>query len=157
QFKDMAKVYPVDKAMLERTTKYLLDSRNGNGGFKRNPRALDTFGRAPDHITNAYITWALTESGVEEKLDAELQALFHKARLSKDAYFVALAALSHLNRGQSKESVELLKNLRSAQGEDGRLIGAVTSITGSGGRDLEIETTALGMLGWLRVNRPEEF
>ncbi|MBI3412246.1 MAG: hypothetical protein HY040_28275 [Planctomycetes bacterium] len=157
QFKDMSKVYPVDKAMLERTTNYLLDARDGKGGFKRNPRAVDSFGRAPDHITNAYITWALTESGVEEKVGAELKALFDQAKTSKDAYFVALAGLSHLNRGQAKEGLELLKNLRGAQAVDGHLTGAATSITGSAGRDLEIETTALGVLGWLRANRPEEF
>ena len=35
------------------------------------------------------------------------------------------------------------------------MTGAVTSVTSSGGRDLEIETTALAMLGWLRANDPK--
>jgi hypothetical protein len=35
------------------------------------------------------------------------------------------------------------------------VVGAVTSVTNSGGRDLEIETTALAMLGWLRANDPK--
>ena len=35
------------------------------------------------------------------------------------------------------------------------MTGAETSITRSGGRDLEIETTALAMLGWLRANDPK--
>jgi len=50
EFRDMAKVYDVDKAMLDRTQKYLMDQKDGKGGFKRNPRALDTFGRAPEPI-----------------------------------------------------------------------------------------------------------
>jgi hypothetical protein len=37
------------------------------------------------------------------------------------------------------------------------LTGATTSITASGGRDLEIETTALATLGWLKANRPADF
>ena len=37
----------------------------------------------------------------------------------------------------------------------GAVTGAVTSITRSGGRDLEIETTAITMLGWLRANDPK--
>jgi hypothetical protein len=41
--------------------------------------------------------------------------------------------------------------------KDGYLDGAKTSITGSGGRTLQIETTALAVLGWLKVNRPGDF
>ena len=40
----------------------------------------------------------------------------------------------------------------SAQKEDGHLDAEQTSITGSGGRDLQIETTALAVLGWLKAN-----
>ncbi len=157
QFKDMAKVYPVDEAMLRRTQKYLLGQRDGKGGFKRNARAVDRFGLAPDHITDAYIVWALTESGIEEDLAPELDALQARAKDSTDPYFLALVALGHLNRNKSEEGVELLKTLAKLQQEDGRLVGALTSITGSGGRDLLIESTALATLGWLKANRPDEF
>jgi len=157
QFKDMAKVYAVDEDMLLRTQKYLLGQRDGKGGFKRNARAIDSFGRAPDHITNAYIVWALTESGAQDDLTPELEALFESAKDSTDPYFVALVALGHLNQDKAKLGVELLKNVAKAQKDDGRLEGAQTSITGSGGRDLLIETTALATLGWLKANRPDEF
>src|SRR5439155_11510383 len=98
QFRDMARVHPVDPAMVERTRQYLLARRDGKGGFQRNPRALDTFGRAPDHITNAYIVWALTEGNADEPLDNELAALHEQAKTSKDPYFVALVGNSLLNR-----------------------------------------------------------
>ena len=62
QFTDMARVYPVDPAMLKRTRQYLLDSRDGKGGFQRQLAALDSFGRAPEQVTNAYIVWAITEA-----------------------------------------------------------------------------------------------
>ncbi|HYT94223.1 MAG TPA: alpha-2-macroglobulin family protein, partial [Gemmataceae bacterium] len=157
QFKDMAKVHPVDAAMVERTRKYLLDQRDGKGGFKRNQRALDTFGRAPEHVTNAYIVWSLTEAGGDEDLTVELKTLHEAAKSSKDPYFVALVGLAHLNRGKSDEGLALLKAMRTAQQADGRLTGAQMSITGSGGRDLDIETTALATLAWLRANRPADF
>jgi hypothetical protein len=157
QFRDMAKVHPVDAAMMERTKKYLLAQRDGQGGFKRNARALDTFGRAPQNITNAYIVWALTEGGGEDNLDLEMNKLLAEAKTSKDPYFVALVALGQLNRGKTAEGIDLLKALREQQKEDGRLSGASMSITGSGGRDLEIETTALALLGWLKANRPADF
>ncbi|MBX9680461.1 MAG: zf-HC2 domain-containing protein [Gemmataceae bacterium] len=159
QFKDMAKVHPVDQAMVERTKKYLLAQRDGKGGFKRNPQALDSFGRAPDHITNAYIVWSLTEADVEENLDAELKALYVQAtkQHAKDPYFVSLVGIAHLNRGQSTEGLELMKQAKGLQTEKGNLPGAKTSITGSMGVSLEVETTALAMLGWVKANRPEEF
>jgi hypothetical protein len=157
QFRDMAKVHPVDAAMMERTRKYLLDQRDGSGGFKRNARALDSFGRAPQNLTNAYIVWALTEGSGEDNLDVEMKTLLAGAKTSKDPYFVALVGISHLNRGKTAEALDLLKALRAMQQADGRLTGAQTSITGSGGRDLDIETTALATLGWLRANRPADF
>lgn len=155
EFRDMAKVYDVDKGMLERTQKYLMNQKDGQGGFKRNPRALDTFGRAPDNITNAYIVWALTESGNEDDVTKELNALADQAKTSKDPYFLALVAQSLINRGRNDEGVALLKKITEVQHQDGHLDAAQTSITGSGGRDLQIETTALTLYAWLKAKRPE--
>ena len=88
--------------MLKRTQDYLLAQRDGKGGFQRNPRALDTFGRAPDDITNAYIVWALTESGKDDDVTKELNALAEQAKTSKDPYFLSLVANSLINRGADR-------------------------------------------------------
>jgi hypothetical protein len=61
---------------------------------------------------------------------------------------------SLVNRDKTKESGEVLKKLTGLQQADG-LTGTRTSITGSTGRDLQIETTALAMLAWLKANRPD--
>jgi uncharacterized membrane-anchored protein YhcB (DUF1043 family) len=157
QFRDMAKVYAVDKDMVERTRQYLLAQRDGQGGFKRNARALDSFGRAPEHITSAYIVWALSDAGVDDDLSKELAALAAKVKDSKDPYFTALVALGHLNRGKTEDALAFAKRLKESQKDDGHLEGTETSITGSQGRDLHLETTALAVLAWLKANRPDEF
>jgi alpha-2-macroglobulin-like protein len=157
EFRDMARVFDVDPNMLERTRQYLMSRKDGKGGFQRNPQALDTFGRAPDDITNAYIVWALTESGKDDDVERELAGLVAQARTSSDPYFLSLVATSLINRGRADEGTALLKNVAAAQKEDGHLDAAHTSITGSGGRDLQIETTALAVLGWLKANRPADF
>ncbi|HEV3022073.1 MAG TPA: hypothetical protein VGX76_06385, partial [Pirellulales bacterium] len=157
QFRDMAKVQDVDPQMLERTQKYLLSQRDGKGGFKRNPRALDTFGRAPDDVTNAYIVWALTEGGQDDDVTTELNALAKQALTSKDPYFLSLVATSLVNRARTDEAVALLKKVTAAQNDDGHLDAEGKSITGSGGRDLQIETTALAVLGFLKANQPTVF
>ncbi len=151
QFRDMSRVYNVDPAMLERTQSYLMKQRDGKGGFARNARALDTFGRAPDHVTNAYIVWALTESGRDD-VAKELDALADQAKKSDDPYFVSLVAISLTNRDRKREAEALLQTVAKAQKEDGHLDATQTSITGSGGRDLQIETTSLALLGWLKTD-----
>ncbi len=157
QFRDMARVYPVDPAMVERTREYLVAHKDGKGGFQRNARALDTFGRAPDNITNAYIVWALTESGKDDDVEKELTALLAQAKTSTDPYFLSLVGNSLINRGKTDDGIALLKTVAGAQKPDGHLDAAKTSITGSGGRDLQIETTALAVLAWLKANRPADF
>jgi hypothetical protein len=151
QFGDMAKVHDVDRDMLDRTRAYLLGQRDGAGGFKRNARALDTFGRAPEHITNAYIVWALTEAGVEG-LSTELDALLKRAKTSDDPYYLSLTALGLTNGGRREEAILLLRKVAATQKGTGEVDGAKTSITGSGGRDLVIETTALATLAWLKAD-----
>jgi hypothetical protein len=152
EFRDMARVQDVDPAMLKRTQEYLMSRRDGKGGFLRNQKALDSFGRAPENVTNAYIIWALTESGKDDDLTKELDALADQAKASKDPYFLSLVANSLINRARTDEASAILKTVAGAQKDDGHLDAEKTSITGSGGRDLQIETTALAVLGWLKAD-----
>jgi hypothetical protein len=156
EFHDMARVHNVDPAMVARTRHYLLSRMKADGTFERNARALDTFGRAPAEITDAYIVWAITETGAED-VSAALKRLQDAAKTNKDPYFLALLANALLNREQSAAAVEFLKSVMERQGAEGGVAGAATSITCSGGRDLEIETTALAVLGWLKAKRPDVF
>lgn len=157
QFRDMARVSDVDPALIRRTSDYLMARRDGKGGFQRNPQALDSFGRAPDEITNAYIVWALTESGPDDDVKRELDTLQDQAKRAKDPYFLALVANALLNRGRADEAMTHLKSLATSLTKDGYLDGAKITITGSTGRMARIETTALAVLGWLKANRPADF
>ena len=162
QFKDMSRVHPVDPVMIRRTQAFLLSRRDGQGGFKRGPDG-HSFGAAPKHTVDAYIVWALVESDPDdaERLDlkAEIaalkaEALNENSTGGRDAYFVALTANVMLQRGERETAHKLLDRLKEKHTKAGAVTGAVTSITHSGGRDLEIETTALALLGWLRANDP---
>jgi hypothetical protein len=161
QFKDMARVHKVDAELIKRTQAFLLSRRDGSGGFKRNAAAIDQFGGAPEHTTNAYIVWALVESDLDDAEQMDLkkeiaalkqEALKEDSRGGKDAYFLAITANILLQRGDRETAIKLLDRLKEKNFKDGGVTGAETSITRSGGRDLQIETTALAMLGWLRAN-----
>src|SRR5262249_26065066 len=92
----------------------------------------------------------------DDDVSKELAKLVGQAQGSKDPYFLSLVANSLINRARTEEAVALLKKVADAQKEDGHVDAERTSITHSGGRDLQIETTALGVLGWLKGN-PGEF
>src|SRR5262249_17230186 len=92
----------------------------------------------------------------DDDVSKELAKLVGQAQGSKDPYFLSLVANSLINRARTEEAVALLKKVADAQKEDGHVDAERTSITHSGGRDLQIETTALGVLGWLKAN-PGEF
>ncbi len=148
EFTDMAAVYPVDDTMLARTRAWLLARRDGKGSFERNPKACDSFGSAPQDVTDAYITWALAEAGIPG-IEKEVTSVRERALASKDPYILALAANVLLDTKDAAAETVLGK-LVKAQDKDGSFKGAQTSITRSGGESLEIETTSLAVLALLR-------
>jgi alpha-2-macroglobulin-like protein len=149
QFRDMQKVFEVDPTMIGRTAEWLLARRDGHGGFQRNPKALDSFGQAPAEVTDAYITWALSESG-QSGIDAEVKHAIELGRKLDDSYVLALAAAAALNANQKDEGRKLLEKLAKGQADDGHLDSRQGSITRSGGQSLQVETTALAALAWLK-------
>jgi len=149
QFTDMSHVRAVDKDMLDRTRAWLLARRDGKGGFNMNAKAVDSFGRAPVETTNAYIVWALIESG-EKGLDKEIAAVKASAVSTEDSYIVALGANILAATGDHAGARQLMDKLVKKLGTSGNVTGAVTSITRSGGDALAIETTALAVLAWMR-------
>ena len=149
QFTDMSQVRAVDKDMLDRTRAWLLSRRDGKGGFSLNPKALDSFGRAPVDTTNAYITWALIESG-QKGLEREVAFIKASAGSTPDSYIVALGANILYATGDNAGARQLMDKLTKSQGPAGNVNGAITSITRSGGDALAIETTALSVLAWMR-------
>ena len=148
QFSDMAQVREVDTEMLARTRAWLLKRRDGQGGFKRERRALHTWIEDRD-CSDAYIAWALLEAG-EREMKQEVAALARRAPASTNSYVWALAANALHLAGERDAAEALLGRLVKRQQSDGSVDGATTSIVGSGGTSLVIEATALAVLAWLR-------
>ncbi|MEZ4312918.1 MAG: alpha-2-macroglobulin family protein [Polyangiaceae bacterium] len=147
EFVDMAQVYKgVDQEMVSRTRAWLKSRRDGKGGYKRNDRSLDSFGRASAEVTNAYITWALAEAG-EKDMDTELDYVEKLSRSSTDPYLLALTAGALVAaRPGTAGATEAVKRLAAKQDKDGGFPGASQSITMSGGLALNVETTSLAAL-----------
>ncbi|HZN95542.1 MAG TPA: A-macroglobulin complement component, partial [Myxococcales bacterium] len=147
-FTDMSRVRAVDQAMLTNTRAWLLKQRDGQGGFERKRRALHTWVEDKDS-SNAYITWALLESG-ERNLSREIQTVQDAGQKSSNAYVTALAANVAWLGGKKDLARSMMSRLAQQQGKDGAVQGATQSIVGSGGESLLVETTSLATLAWLR-------
>ncbi len=153
EFADMRDVYgKVDERMLKRTATWLKSRRDGKGGFKRDAKALDSFGRASADVTDAYVVYSLAEAGLLDGFDAELDVQRKAASSVSDPYRLALATNTLLNSAPDKAAgVAAAKRLAKKQSKDGRWTGADHSITRSGGTNLDIETTALSVLALMKA------
>lgn len=150
EFADMARVYDVDKAMVDRTAAWLMSRRDGKGGFARSSTALDSFGRATPVTTDAYIMWALAEAGRAGDLAVELAAQDKLGGETRDPYLLALAT-STMQATRRPSASAMAKRLAAMQAADGSFPGAAESITKSGGESLAIETTSLALLALLKA------
>ena len=153
QFSDMKDSYgAVDTAMLARTIAWLKSRRDGNGGYLRDAKALDSFGRASAEVTDAYITWALVSAG-EAGLEKEIAKSVKLSETTQDAYQLALAtgALLEKSANASKAGLAAAARLAKMQAASGAWTNADHSITRSGGSNLHIETTALAVLALLKT------
>jgi hypothetical protein len=155
EFADMGRVYDVDRSMVERTADWLMSRRDGKGGFLRSQEAVDSFGRASEATTNAYIMWALSEAKRTKGLDTELGVQRKLGESTKDPYLLALAANTALAT-QDAAAGEMVKRLIALQAKDGSFAGAKESITMSGGESLTIETTALATLALIKASPSSE-
>ncbi len=152
EFDDMRRVFGgVDDGMIARTANWLKSRRDGQGGYLRDPKALDSFGRADPEVTNAYITWSLAQvhtTGIEKELAVQAEA----ARSVIDAYRLALAAHALLVTPPLRaQGLDAARRLAALQDADGAFSKASHSITRSGGLNLTIETTSLAVLALLEA------
>ncbi len=149
-FTDMSKVRQVDQNMISTTRAWLMKQKDGKGGFNRNRRGLHRWIEDKD-CSNAYIVWALLESGQNSaELKQELESLKTVSNASKDGYVLALAANAFELAGEKEQAKKLMQRLVAVQKTDGGLDGTMNSIVGSGGEALQIEGAALATLAWLR-------
>jgi len=168
----------VDEAMLVRTQRWLMSRRDGEGDFLRNPKALDSFGRADTLTNNAYILWSLAKcdmlSWEDKYLIREIDALLEQSETShySNPYIVALGAsmlvdlLSNVRNPEESlpdfdryrlQLIALTDGLAKLQTEEGSFKDvSYQTITSSGGVSKEVEAVALSAIAWLNVRQYAE-
>lgn len=149
QFIDMKSVYPVDEKLIERTTKWLMGRRDGNGSWNKNPNCLHSW--ATSEITDAYIVWSMTEAGLGKDISKEIDKSYKDAVKSEDPYLMALV-INALYNVKDKRADELMRELIKTQKTDGSFMGLTASVVNSTGQSLMVETTALAALAMMKTS-----
>ncbi len=150
QFTDMARVYPVNKDMVDRTVEWLLNRKDGKGGWSPGKRGLHTWSPTPI-IRNAYINWAVSAAGYGDRIKKEIDNSFKEALTSKDAYLLSLIANTLLSVNDKRATI-VLERLSAQRKKDGSFHGEAHSITNSKGMNLALETTSLAMLAFIAAD-----
>jgi len=150
EFTDMAIVHEVDAKMLADTRDFLMKSRDGKGGYERKTHTLHTWIADPQ-CSFGYVTWALLECHTDPKqLETEIAWIKNNLGNTNNTYALALGANIMALAGDMETSRAFMTKLAAKQTDAGLVDGATTSVVGSGGEALQIETTALATLAWLR-------
>jgi len=150
EFTDMAIVREVDAKMLADTREFLMKARDGKGGYERKTHTLHTWIADPQ-CSFGYVTWALLESHTDPKqLETEIAWVKNNIGNTNNTYALALGANIMALAGDMETSRAFMTKLAAKQTDSGLVDGATTSVVGSGGEALQIETTSLATLAWLR-------
>jgi TonB-dependent SusC/RagA subfamily outer membrane receptor len=151
EFTDMKRVYnKVDDKMLQRTSNWLLNRRDGKGGFKKLEYGYDGFASSTNDVLNAYIVYALSEAGING-IEKEYQKAFEEALKSMDPYRLGLMANAAANYKKDLDYLTLINHLeRLAYQAKWDSIKIAPSITMSFGKSLSIETAGLSVMALLK-------
>jgi uncharacterized protein YfaS (alpha-2-macroglobulin family) len=156
EFTDMAKVYPVDQDMIDRTARWLLDQQQPDGTWLE--RGYSEHWRVEAELpTTAYITWALIEAGYKNSSEVNRAIAYIRefARQEEDAYGLALIAnaLSAYdpNDSSTRAILEKLYNIRIEEDETVYWQNSQASFMGATGSSGSVETTALAASAFMRA------
>src|SRR5438874_9099209 len=96
EFNDMAKVYPIDRGVIDRTQQWLMKQRGLDGTWSKigmtHGESIERMGD-PKLLLTSYVVWALCDSGMKDKgLEPSIAFIRAEVKKADNAYILALAA-----------------------------------------------------------------
>jgi hypothetical protein len=160
EFADMAKVYPIDKGVIDRTQKWLLKQQEKDGTWSKigatHGEAIERMGD-PKLLLTSYVAWSLLESGYRgDEVKKAIGYIRDHIKEAKNAYILALAANALAAwDGDDDSTLEVLKKLEEQKKDLPEVKAACfpaggQSLSYSRGDSLTVETTALTVLAMLK-------
>jgi hypothetical protein len=158
-FSDMAKVYPIDSALIPRVQKWLLSRMTGDHWEPDGHFGATSSARNNDFAATAYVTWALLHSGLD-KNNKQIKKAIAYLQKNRESYMdnpnaLSYCALSLVKAG--KEPGSILQRLNKLARNDDHGMYWTPGPQISGGRILSTgvtETTAIAALANLEADNP---
>jgi hypothetical protein len=148
EFADMAKVHPVDEAMLERTKSWLAGQQKPDGSWEGDQSEFFSFHTSVVRNT-AFVVWALASAGwTGPELAGGLAFVKGKIGSETDAYTLAMAANAYAVAAPNDATLStLLEKLDQMKTVNGKKVswdsGGTETNFYCGGNDAAVATTAL--------------
>jgi hypothetical protein len=160
EFRDMARVHPVDEAMIARTRAWLVGKQNADGSFTPDASYYhqDVWGtmQQASVLATSYITWALLASGARDAaVDKAVAFLKANRAQAADAYGKALLANALVVFDPAdpvtQEVLTELADLAVVEGGSASWPARGGGMSYSKGDVLKLETTALAAYALIRA------
>lgn len=163
EFSDMAAVFPVEDALIDRTQAWLLSQQESDGRWQAAPEgihegATNNF-QDSDVRATAYITYALLESGATDSA-VQRGVTWVRNNMSDvdDAYSLGMIANMFIAAGDRDSARSILNDLEDAKLSEETESGPVywwesnsESLYYSAGNSMHMETTALILQAYIRA------
>jgi hypothetical protein len=162
EFNDMAKVYPIDRGVIDRTQAFLMRKMDKDGTWSAigatHGETIASMGN-PKLLLTSYVVWSMLDSGYDKKqLQKSVQYIRDNlGAAGNSAYILALAtnalAAYDAKDDSTLEAVRKLNKLREAvpDWKAVRFPGRGMSLTYAHGDGVTVETTALAALAMIRT------
>ena len=164
EFSDMAKVYPIDKGIIDRTQQFLMRKMDKDGTWSNigatHGETIASMGD-PKLLLTSYVAWSMLDSGMDKKQLAKSVEYIraHLKDANDSAYILALAANALAAYDPKDDSTLLaLQRLDKLRKEipEWKAInfpGRGTSLSYARGDSVAVETTALAALAMIRTGQ----
>ncbi|MGE7775813.1 TonB-dependent receptor plug domain-containing protein [Chitinophaga sp. NPDC101104] len=145
EFTDMQRFIQVDTGLLNRTKRFLLARRDGDGCFRLKDERH--FNSGIVEARDAYVVYAMAESGLGDSVLREYHTSLQQALDGRNAYITGIMALAAHRLGRTADFQRLVAKLEALPRE-----GASPFF--SGPQSLEVEIAALRTMAWSRIPDP---
>ena len=161
EFDDMAQVYPVDEALIERTAQWLLAQQAPDGTWV--DQAYSEHWHIDSKVpTTAYIAWSLIEAGYKDtpQVAQAIAYIRESALQQEDAYSLALVANALAaydpDDSMTRAVLDRLYEMRVEEGDAVYWQTGAASFMGATGESGSLETTALAAIAFMHGNAHQD-
>jgi hypothetical protein len=164
EFNDMAKVYPIDRGIIDRTQRWLLTQQNADGTWDKigatHGETIERMGD-PKLLLTSYVAWTLLDSGLRvPQLEKSITYIREHINDARDNTYVLALAANALASWDAKDdsTLEVLKKLEGLKKDKPEWKAVSFPATGvslsySHGDGATVEATALTVLAMLKTGQ----